>query len=206
MTTTMRNLVLGLTLLVTATVTAVGLGRPASRSASPCLLGLQVSALVQREQPDGSWGQVARGGVRAGDGLQLTVQIDRPGHLLVAARTASSLQVLYPLPGQSGEVRAGWAYALPDPNRSYHLDGLGTRLLVLASRDPLPSGLEDRRAILRAAERRVAAPQAAPAVQLELRDGTPVSVEVGRYHGASPVLATLDLAADVRSTTDAGQR
>jgi hypothetical protein len=202
-----RNLIFGGLLLGSAAITSAFLvpgesPGPSTSTAAPAPdpLPLEVGVLVQRETPEGDWTRVpSRERSSSGDELQLTVRVKQEAHLMVAFASSDGhrLQVVYPLPGQTGQVRPDWAYALPDPDRSYQLDGRPTRLLVLASRDPLPTELPDRLSVLRAAQKRPArstsSVQVEP-VQLELRDGRPVSVPVRRYSSiSSPVVAVIRL-------------
>jgi hypothetical protein len=158
---------------------------------------VQLGLLLQREGPDGGWQLVRcdRGApcVRAGDALQLTVRPEQPGFLMVAAGSGGQLEILYPLVGQSGAVRADWAYALPDPAGHYALDGQPTRLAVIAGREPWPRSRAARQAMVRAAMRHRSRTARRPPVSLQLRDGRPVRVPVTRFEAPGLVVARIDL-------------
>ena len=197
----LRNIIFAASLIATVAVCAAALlaPRPAPASAptaSAPQLQLELGLLAQRETDLGDWRQIpARRPLKRGDELQLTIKPRQAGHLMVAFTAGPSrFQIVYPLPGQTGEVRAGWAYALPDPGRGFPLDGEPSRLVILLSHDPLPAERDRRVAVLRAALRRTAASsEPAPPCRLELRDGAPVSVPITRYSASQPLVVTRDL-------------
>lgn len=196
----LRNLIFGATLCALAGSSAWVLtprsGRAdaagaaalhADRGAQPAgPLRFSVALLAQREQARGGWRMIPPRQLARGDQLQLTIKVAEPGYLMVAMADARghAMQLLYPQPGQTGEVRADLAYALPGPTESYVMDGEPSRLLVQVLRDPLPARQQDRTAILRAARRRdwPAAGSGAP-IYLELRDGAQVRVTPHQQQG-----------------------
>jgi hypothetical protein len=199
----LRNILFAATVIATAAVCVAALLAPrpaparASNAASPASppLQLELGLLAQRETDVGDWCQIpARRPLRRGDELQLTIKPHQAGHLMVAFSAGTrSFQIVYPLAGQTGEVRTGWAYALPDPGRGFPLDGEPSRLVIVLSHDPLPATRVGRVAVLRAALRRpVAASEPAPPARLELRDGAPARVAITRYSASQPLVVTRD--------------
>jgi len=196
----LRNTIFAATLIGTAAVSAAALltprPAPAEAVASSPHLQLELGLLAQRETAEGAWRQIpARRPLSRDDELQLTIKPHRAGHLMVAFSDGHGrFQIAYPLPGQTGAVRAGWAYALPDPGRGYLLDGAPTRLVVVLSHDPLPADRDRRVSVLRAALKRPApSSEPMPPAQLELRDGTPVQVSITSYDAPHPLVVTADL-------------
>lgn len=194
----LRNLLVTVSLVATCAATTLLIflpDRPAVRAApARPPLRLELSLLSQRETPEGSWRQLGPTEgrpLKQGDELQITIQVRAPAHLLVATAAGNTIQLLYPLPGQTGAIRKDWAYALPGPSKTYVMDGEPTRLLVAISRDPLPADRQGRVDMLRAVRRRpgqTVQGADAPPVQLHLRDGAPVSVPVMTFSSVRPVL------------------
>ncbi len=198
-----RNLLLAGTLLATFVATTMLLPEtPALTEADshPALTSLRVGLLLQRELEDGSWKQISLAALRkgdqaltAGDKLQLTLQSEEDTHLIVATKSGTRLQILYPQFGYSGAIKSDWAYALPSPHRSYHLDSKAMELLILSSPETLPASTEDRRALLQRTVRGTPTPAALQPVQVALRDGRSVALPIVRYSGAGPMMVRLRL-------------
>jgi hypothetical protein len=165
---------------------------PAKGPLSPSL-ELEAALLAQREGADGTRERLspdAAHRLAAGDELQLLVRVSREAHLVVAVESRGRLDLLYPVPGQSGRVRPGWGYSLPSPTGFFLSDGKPTTLHLIASLDPLPEAAADRLEVVRASMRAGLARAASrPAVRLALRDGTPVEVPVTSYSGSGRVVS-----------------
>ncbi|MBW2736707.1 MAG: DUF4384 domain-containing protein [Deltaproteobacteria bacterium] len=199
-----RNLIFASCTVLSTVLVGVGIWRvvqapqqprPATRAPA---LHLRLALLVEREQADGAPRALSRDvALRMGDRVQLTLQPEQAGHLLVGTVSPQGeLSLLYPAPEQTGEVRGAWAYALPAPHQRYTFDGQPLRLVVLLRREPLPTGVAERRGLLQHALRRGSSQQSAHgSVVLTLEDGHPTEVDVERYSGPSKVLAVVALAA-----------
>jgi hypothetical protein len=135
--------------------------RPLPRSPAPDPgLNLRVAWLAQRESAVGDW-QAVKPPLREGDELQLTVLADADAWIYVLDAAGGQL---FPPPGVSPCVQAGWPYAIPGGHRTWRLDEAAHDVFfVVAARHPIA----DPRAALATTTQATAEPD----LLLPLRDG-----------------------------------
>lgn len=197
-----RNLIFAAAFVSTAVLTSFGVWRATQAPPPPkvrveaAAMHLRLALLVEREQPDGALLALGRDAkLQTGDRVQLTIQAEQAGHLMVGSLSEKgAVTLLYPHAEQTGEVYGEWAYALPAPHQRYTFDGKPMRLVVLLRREAFPASPGERRLLLREALRKGSSARAAHGpVVLTLEDGQPAQVAVSRYSGRTKVLAVVPL-------------
>jgi|GEM_PF-5862213 len=176
----LRNTLFLVGILSTALFTVFGIAySPPQREA----LGLELGLKLQRETKSGNYKLLAADlPCRKNDTLQLLFKANRNAFVMIASAngttSAAELELLYPVPGQTGNVRPAWTYALPSPEQSYTLDGHTMQIVVVVSNGHLPKSREGRINMLQAARRNPTPFKASLKVPIRLRDGSPASLQM----------------------------
>jgi hypothetical protein len=170
-----------------------GPAKTARASQKPALF-LRTALLTLHPRSDGSSRAGSARKLQRGDRVQLTIHPEQAGYLMVGTLSAGQLTVLYPQPEQSGQVRGGWAYALPDPSRFYVYDGTPMQIVTVFRGKALPRSVAERRAILRHALRLGSSrSEVHGSIPLATPDQQRISTPVTRYRGQRQVTAVLAL-------------
>lgn len=186
-----RNLIFVITLAVTLCSTIYGL---AIKRPTGVPLELELGLKLEREGTQGSYALLRPDSPsQAGDRLQLLFKTNRRAFVMVASKSGTQTDILYPALGQTGNVRGTWTYAMPSPNQSYTLDGKATRLIVVVSKDALPKRLEQRLATVKAAQKNSSPLQDSARHPVTLRDGSPATLQMQRASAANFLVAVVDL-------------
>jgi hypothetical protein len=157
-------------------------------------LHVQAAWLAQRESAVGDWVAVAPP-LERGDEVQLTVRAEEDAWIYVLSMPdgsdGSGPQVIFPPPGappSQNQLRAGWQYGVPAPHESWRLDGARhDRLVLIASRRPLPDPIAAVARVAGRTHRRDGAP-----LTLPLRDGRAGRAPIRLLDGDDAVADTYD--------------